>query len=78
MSFILLIFSAGCKTTHKASTPKVKDERKTVDKTAPDLQQLISENSFKSTTLTAKAAVKAVVGDQSTAFNINLRLLRTV
>lgn len=70
--FLTGIYS--CKTLHKAEVPKIKEIRKPLDKTAPDLQQLISDNSFKAKTLTAKAAVKSVIGDQETSFNINLRI----
>lgn len=64
----------SCKSLHKAEVPKVKENKKPLDKTAPDLQQLISDNSFKAKTLTAKASVKSVIGDQETSFNINLRI----
>ncbi|MDQ3050298.1 MAG: DUF4292 domain-containing protein [Bacteroidota bacterium] len=70
----LLWFFPGCKTRHKTITPVVKDAKKPEDKTAPDLQQLISNYSFKTQTLTAKAAVKTVIGEQEHSFNINLRI----
>jgi hypothetical protein len=74
MSVILLGFSSGCKTRQKAIPPVVRDERKPEDKSAPDLQQLIADHSFKANTITAKADVKSVVGDKENSFNINLRL----
>jgi hypothetical protein len=70
----LLLGVTGCKTRQKPSVPVVKEERRPEDKTAPDLQQLISDSSFKAQTLTAKAAVKTIIGDQENSFNINLRL----
>lgn len=74
MAAVFLFLLPGCKTAQKSVEPKVKEEHKTVDKNAPDLQELISENAFKAITFSAKAAVKADVGDQATSFNINLRL----
>jgi hypothetical protein len=74
LAVVLLLTFQGCKTTNKASAPKIKEERKTVDKSAPDLLQLINQNSFKAKTITAKASVKSEVGDKSNSFNINLRL----
>ncbi len=70
----ILCIMPACKTRHKAITPVVKDAKKPEDKSAPDLQQLISDYSFKTKTLTAKAAVKSVIGDQEHSFNINLRI----
>src|SRR5689334_18732406 len=77
-AFILLttlfVFgSAGCKTREKASTVG-NEQVNTEDKSAPDLQQLISDHSFKTRTLSAKASVQAIIGDQENSFNINLRL----
>ncbi len=70
----LLLGLVGCKARQKAPAPVVRDEKRPEDKSAPDLQQLISDNSFKATTLTAKAAVKSIIGDQENSFNINLRI----
>lgn len=64
----------GCKTSHKATDTKVKAENRPTDKTAPDLQQLITNQSFKATTVSAKASVKTEIGDNTNTFNINLRL----
>lgn len=64
----------GCKTSHKATDSKIKEESKPVDKSAPDLQQLITNQSFKATTVSAKASVKTEIGDNTNSFNINLRL----
>ena len=77
--FLLAIASffmsgAGCKTGQKSVGPVVKEERKPEDKTAPDLQQLISDSAFKARTVSAKAAVVAVVGEEENSFNINLRI----
>ncbi|HMT29445.1 MAG TPA: DUF4292 domain-containing protein [Bacteroidia bacterium] len=74
MAFSLIAFG-GCKTRQKAVEPIVKEEKKTIDKSAPDLQQLISDHSFKASSISAKAAVKTEIGDQSNSFNFNLRLL---
>lgn len=74
MVVIGMFIESGCKSTQKAASPKIREERKTVDRSAPDLQELIYENAFKAKTISAKAAVKAQVGDQNTSFNINLRL----
>lgn len=69
-----LIGATGCKTSQKVSTPVVKEEKNPEDKTAPDLQQLITDHSFRARTFTAKASVKTIIGDQENSFNINLRL----
>ncbi len=78
MPVLLALFSLStlysCKTRQKAVLPVVRENKKPLDKTAPDLQQLISDNSFKAKTITAKASVKSVIGDQETSFNINLRI----
>ncbi|MBK7390754.1 MAG: DUF4292 domain-containing protein [Bacteroidetes bacterium] len=65
---------SSCKTRHKAQVPVVKDEKNPDDKSAPDLQQLIYDNSFKVNSFSAKASVKTNIGDQSNSFNINLRI----
>jgi len=70
----LLLIMAGCKTSQKSVSPVVRDERRPEDKSAPDLQQLITDHSFKAKTLTAKASVKSIIGDQENSFNINLRI----
>jgi len=70
----LLFGLTGCKTSHKSVMPVVRDSKKPEDKSAPDLQQLIAKNSFKAKTLTAKAAVQSVIGEQENSFNINLRI----
>ena len=72
VSFLLALTS--CKTTHKVTTPVVKEEKKDTDRTAPDLQQLINDNAFKATSFSAKAAVKTSIGEESNSFNINLRI----
>jgi len=69
-----LFTGSGCKSREKSISPVVKNENKPEDKTAPDLQQLISDHSFKTRTLSAKAAVQSIIGDQDNSFNINLRL----
>src|SRR5688572_13161300 len=70
-----LLFSwVGCKSRGKTISPVIRDDKKPEDKTAPDLQQLISDHSFKTRTLTAKASVNSIVGDQENSFNINLRI----
>lgn len=71
----LFFFGVSCKTSHKATKAIIKEERKPEDKSAPDLQFLITENSFKASTLTAKASVKSLFGDQNNSFNINMRML---
>ncbi|MBL0073210.1 MAG: DUF4292 domain-containing protein [Bacteroidetes bacterium] len=65
---------SSCKTRHKAQVPVVKDDKNPDDKSAPDLQQLIYDNSFKVNSFSAKASVKTNIGDQSNSFNINLRI----
>lgn len=62
----------SCKVRHK--TAKVKEERKPEDKSAPDLQSLIEQNSFNSNSITAKASVKTISGEEENSFNINLRM----
>ena len=64
------IAGVGCKTSQKTVSPVVKAE----DKSAPDLQQLISDSSFKARTISAKASVNAVIGEEENSFNINLRI----
>jgi hypothetical protein len=64
----------SCKTREKAAGPIVKDSRKTEDRTAPDLQQLIQDNAFKPSTINARAAVKTSGGSLEGSFNITLRL----
>ena len=74
--FVAIFFIAflGCKTSHKLIDPKIKEENKPSDKSAPDLQQLISDHAFRATTINAKASVKTEIGDNNNGFNINLRL----
>lgn len=76
LSFFLFAAAAAtmtsCKVRHK--TAKVKEERKPEDKSAPDLQSLIEQNSFISNSITAKASVKTVSGEDENSFNINLRM----
>jgi hypothetical protein len=62
----------SCKARYKAA--KVKEERKPEDKSAPDLQSLIEQNSFSSNSFTAKASVKTLSGDGDNSFNISLRM----
>lgn len=69
---LVLVSMPSCKVSSK--TAKVKEEKKPEDKSAPDLQTLIENNSFKATTITAKASVKSVSGTEETSFNINMRL----
>jgi hypothetical protein len=64
----------SCRSHQKTAGPVVKEEKKPVDKTAPDLQQLINDNAFKADNFTAKASVKTNINDQSNSFNISLRL----
>ncbi len=71
---VIVVCNFSCKTSQKATTPVVREVKKPEDKSAPDLQQLISDHSFKARTLTGKAAVLSVVGDQENSFNINLRI----
>ena len=68
------IATTGCKTSQKVTEPVVKEQRNDENKTAPDLQQTISDSSFKARTVSAKAAVKSVIGEEENSFNINLRI----
>lgn len=79
---VLLFFSVmtittlpSCKTSGK--TVKIKEEKKTEDKSAPDLQSLIEQHSFTANSMSAKASVryKTATGD-NTEFNINMRMLK--
>ena len=73
--FLLVTLAAimpSCKVRQK--TAKVKEEKRPEDKSAPDLQSLIEQNSFKSGSITAKASVKTVSGDGENSFSINLRM----
>ena len=68
------ISGTGCRTSQKVSEPVVKEQRNTENKSAPDLQQIISDSSFKARTVSAKAAVTSVIGEEENSFNINLRI----
>ena len=64
----------GCKTKQKSVAPVVRNEHGPEDKSAPDLQQQISDSSFKARTVAAKASVKVISGEEENSFNINLRI----
>ncbi len=64
----------SCKTRHKSITPVVKEPGKNEDKSAPDLQQLITDHAFKANNLNGKASVKSVTGNQTMSFTINFRM----
>ncbi len=68
------VTTPGCKSSHKSVGPVVRNDRNPEDKSAPDLQQLISDSSFKARTVSAKASVNAVIGEEENSFNINLRI----
>jgi hypothetical protein len=68
-----MTFSA-CSVLRKAEEPKIKEPKNVEDKTAPDLQQLIRDNSFNGESISAKASVSTQGGQQDGSFNISMRL----
>ncbi len=70
---ILFTILNSCKTTSKIETPKIKD-KKLEEKEAGELEGLILENTFKVSTLSARASVSTDIGGASTNFNINVRM----
>lgn len=71
---VFLFTGTSCKTTHKTTSPVVKEFKDAEDKSAPDLQQLIETNAFKAKTISAKASVDSDIGGSTNSFTINLRL----
>lgn len=68
-----LLFSA-CHTTHKATVPKIKEDKTAMAESAPYLEERIDSSSFRATTFSAKADVTTRQGDNTTSFNINMRV----
>ncbi|HEX5002112.1 MAG TPA: DUF4292 domain-containing protein [Bacteroidia bacterium] len=65
---------AGCHTTHKVSTPKVREDKSALVESAPFLEQRIDSSAFRARTFSAKADVTTKQGDNSNSFNINMRV----
>ena len=74
LAFFIVLTSTGCKSSQKSAAPVIRETRNPEDKLAPDLEQLITDSSFKAKTLTAKASVQAVLNEEENSFNINLRI----
>jgi len=68
------LLMAGCHATHKASVPKVREDKSAMVESAPFLEQRIDSCAFRARTFSAKADVNTRQGDNSNSFNINMRV----
>ena len=64
----------GCRTSHKAAAPKVKEDKKAEVESAPFLEERIDSSAFKARTFSAKADVSSRQGENALTFNVNMRV----
>lgn len=73
-SVLCSVLFTACHTSRKSATPKIKEEKNSEAASAPFLQERIDSCAFRATSFSAKADVTTRQGDNTTSFNINMRV----